>query len=127
MLRIPWPSGYNLQSVNSYYCNNVVDLKNCYLLFNSGFSESCAYGVEILKSNEIFDSIKVVGSELSYELTDCEKCSRVFFSQDCSQCSEVYFSQNLVNCHDCFGCINLRHKQYCFLINSILKKNMRNL
>ena len=79
MLRIPWPSGYNLQSVNSYYCNNVVDLKNCYLLFNSGFSESCAYGVEILKSNEIFDSIKVVGSELSYELTDCEKCSRVFF------------------------------------------------
>ena len=122
MLRIPWPSGYNLQSVNSYYCNNVVDLKNCYLLFNSGFSESCAYGVEILKSNEIFDSTKVVGSELSYELTDCEKCSRVFFSQDCSQCSEVYFSQNLVNCHDCFGCINLRHKQYCFFNEQYTKE-----
>jgi len=112
MQKIPWPSGYNLRSVNSEYCNNVNDLKNCHLLFNSGFSESCAYGAEILRCNEVFDATKVVGCELSRELLDCEKCNRVFFSHDCVGCSEVYFSQNLVGCHDCFGCINLRHKQY---------------
>lgn len=112
MQRVPWPSGYNLRSVNSDYCNNVTDLKNCHLLFNSGFSESSAYGAEMLRCNEVFDSTKVIGCELSYELLDCEKCNRAFFSQDCVGCSEIYFSQNLTDCHNCFGCINLRHKQY---------------
>lgn len=112
MRSVPWPAGYNRFSINSEFCNNVYSLKNCYLLFNAGYSEDCYYGTDIIRSKNSVDLLKVIDSNLSYELFDCDKCYRVFYSSNCKECTDVYFSSNLVDCHDCIGCINLKHKQY---------------
>ncbi|MEK7110354.1 MAG: hypothetical protein AAB867_00675 [Patescibacteria group bacterium] len=113
MLSVPWPHGYNVNSTNSEYCNNSDGLKDCYLLFNSGFSESSAFGTEVLKSTACFDCTKVYGCELSRDLLDCERCYRTFSCVNCAECTDVYFSTNLTDCQNCFGCVGLRHKKYC--------------
>lgn len=122
MGEVPWPSGYNRFSVNSEFCNNVYSLKNCYLVFNAGFSENCYYGTDIIRSKNCADIIKVIDSSLCYELFDCEKCYRTFFSAHCKECINVYFSSNLVDCRDCIGCINLKHKQFYIFNKSYSKE-----
>jgi len=122
MHKVPWPSGYNRFSINSEFCNNVYSLKNCYLVFNAGYSEDCYYGTDIIRSKNSVDLLKVVDSILSYELFDCEKCYRAFYSTNCKECVDVYFSSNLVDCHDCVGCINLKHKHYYIFNQPYSKK-----
>ncbi|MBI2055321.1 MAG: hypothetical protein HYT42_00280 [Candidatus Sungbacteria bacterium] len=113
MRAVPWQHAYNQNAEDSEYCSNAIDLKNCYLMFNSGFSENCMYGSDVLRSRDSLDVADVLDSELSYELFHSEKCSRCFFSSDCVECADVWFSADLVNCHNCVGCVGLRHKQYC--------------
>ena len=113
IFEVPWPHGYNVNSVNSEYCNNVDGLKDCYLMFNSGYSEKCSYGTDVLRSINCIDATRAEGCELCYGITDCDKCYRCFSTRDCVECSNIYFSYNLLDCHDCFGCVNLRHKKFC--------------
>lgn len=113
--RTPIPTLNVLQQtlVNTEYANQVGNLKNCYLLFNSDYSESCAYGTEIEDSKECFDSLMLNGCELCYGSINCSRCYRTFFSVDCEDSQNIWFSKNLVGCSDCFGCVNLRKKRYC--------------
>ena len=112
VLASPWAAGYNISSIQSDYCNNCFDVKNCYLAFNSGYSEDCAYVVDARHSKTCLDALKIDHCELSYELFDCEKCYRAFFSAHCRECSDIYFCENLTGCHDCFGSVNLKNKSY---------------
>ena len=112
MHEVGLPHISNTKAINSDYSSNVVEIKNCYLTFNIGFSENCAYGLDVTNSKDSYDITKVNKCELSYELFDCDKCYQVFFSTECYDCSNVWFSKNLVNCQNCFGCTNLRHKNY---------------
>ncbi|OGY85548.1 MAG: hypothetical protein A2233_03115 [Candidatus Kerfeldbacteria bacterium RIFOXYA2_FULL_38_24] len=113
MLDVPWAHGYNSHSINSDYCNNCDSLKNSYLLFNSGFSEECFYGSEVLNSSKCIDNTNIFQCEFCYECIDCQKCFNCFYDQDCVNCIEVFFSSNLADCHDCVGCVNLKHKSFC--------------
>lgn len=122
MRRMPWPASYSLLSINSDYCNNVYSLRDCYLIFNSGFSEDCHYGTDIMKGKSCVEVSQIMNCTLSYELFDCEKCYRAFFSSHCKGCTDIYFSSNLVDCHNCFGCVNLKHKQY-YIFNEAHSKD----
>ncbi|MEK7608218.1 MAG: hypothetical protein AAB495_01435 [Patescibacteria group bacterium] len=122
MLIMPWIANYNQKSVNSEYCANSFDLKDCYLCFNSGYSEECYYTTDTLHSKSCFDALRAEGCELSYELFDCEKCYNTFFSSHCKESSDIWFSKNLIGCHDCFGCVNLRHKSYYIFNKPYSKK-----
>lgn len=121
-LQIPWPSGYNRQSENSMYCNNVYKIRDCYFVFNTGFSTECAYGTDVIESHKCFDALKIFKCEIGYELFDCENCSRVFYSSRLRECMDVYFSSGLIDCHECFGCVNLKHKRYCFFNEQLSKE-----
>ncbi|MEA2113102.1 MAG: hypothetical protein U9P63_00370 [Patescibacteria group bacterium] len=112
MHEVGLPHMANIKIVNSPYCGNVSYLKNCYWVFNTGMSENCAYGIDVIKCRDSYDLIKTNNSELCYELFDCDKCYQVFFSNECKESSNIWFSKNLVDCHNCFGCVNLRHKKY---------------
>jgi len=96
----------------STYNNMVLDLKNCYLLTNSDFNEDCFYGCELEKSKNCADTNLVNESELCYEIVNCQKCYRVFWSEDCEACNDVWFSRDLRGCQSCFGCVCLRNKKY---------------
>ncbi len=98
--------------VNSPYNNMVLDLRNCYLLFNADFNEDCAYGCSIENSKNCLDTTLIHKSEMLYECVNCQNCYRVFYSVDCESSSDVWFSRDCNGCTDCFGCVGLRKQQY---------------
>jgi hypothetical protein len=99
--------------INSDYCNAASYLKDCYLLFNSDYSEESAYSTCLERSKNCFDIYMGDLSELCYESANIFKCNRVFFStHNCRDCIDVWFSRNLRGCQNCFGCVGLRNKQY---------------
>ena len=109
---VPWPSRNIQRLVNSDYTNHAGDLKNCYLCFNVGLSEDCAYLVDGYGHKNSFDITSTIGAELCYDGMAVRDCYRTFFSSACEQCREVWLSRDCVGCSFCFGCANLRNKEY---------------
>src|SRR3989338_3018436 len=101
-----------LRLVDSDYCINASDLKNCYLLFNSELSEDCAYGDGVTSCKNVYDSYFMKHVERSYEGFVCLRSYNVFHSSNISGSHDIYFSKDLMGCEYCFGCVDLRHKQY---------------
>lgn len=102
-----------LNMVSSDYSANASNLKNCYLLFNSNFSEDSAYGNAVDKSHFCFDNSHISGCERCYNSFWLTNCYQTNFSSQCEDCQGVWFSKNLRGCSNCFGCVNLRNKSYC--------------
>ncbi|MFA6515124.1 MAG: hypothetical protein WCT42_02555 [Candidatus Paceibacterota bacterium] len=101
-----------VNGVNSDYCNNFTDPKNCYLSFNGKNGEDCMYcnGVTFLK--ECIDTSHCGKSEKCYEGFWLTSCSNIIFSSHCESSFNLAFCLNCVGCHDCFGCVGLRKKEY---------------
>jgi len=112
MHEVGLPHKFGLETVNSPYSNNVAHIKSCYLMFNTGISEDCAYGINIQYSKDCYDNSDLAKCELCYEGFMLAGCYKTFFSSNCADSQEVFFSSNCINCQNCFGCINLRHKRY---------------
>lgn len=110
---VPWRARMVITSVNSDYCNNFSDYKNCYLCFNGDFAEDSAYVVTLQKIKSCFDCAFISGSESCYECFGMFGCNKCFFSSSCESCFDVFFSKNLRGCNNCFGCVNLSGKSYC--------------
>jgi hypothetical protein len=107
---VPSKSAFNL--VNSDYCNEASDLKNCYLCFNTDHAENSAY---LRKTNSIKDSLDLYDcseDELCYECVNVRKSYQAVFSVDCESCVNVWFSKDCTGCSDCVGCANLVNKSY---------------
>ncbi|MEK7128082.1 MAG: hypothetical protein AAB933_00770, partial [Patescibacteria group bacterium] len=98
--------------VESNYTNLISNLKRCYLIFNSDFSEDCLYGTEIENSKNSVDNLMIDTCEEAHECVNCQNCNRIFYSTDCLNSSGIWFSYNLSGCMDCFGCVNLRNKNH---------------
>ena len=124
-LKVPKFSRSVMDLVNSDYCAGATGLKNCYLIFNSDYSEDSAYGVKINKVKESFDNYNLVESELCAHCFMVRASYKVFFSRHCVNCQEVYFSKNLKNCNNCFGCVNLRNKSYCIFNKQYTKEEYK--
>jgi hypothetical protein len=99
--------------VNSPYNNMVLDLRNCYMMFNSDFDEDCSYGCEMENCRTCVDNNLVHQSEMCYECVNVQNCYRAFYSIDCESSSDIYFCRDCNGCTDCFGCVNLRKQSYC--------------
>jgi hypothetical protein len=99
--------------VNSPYNNMVLDLRNCYMMFDSDFNEDCQYGCEVERSKNSVDNNLIDKSEMCYECVNVQNCYRAFYSVDCESSSDIYFCRDCTGCTDCFGCINLRKQSYC--------------
>jgi len=98
--------------VNSEYVNHADNLKNCYLVYNSGPDENVQYAEMAVNDKDSADCTIFRDSELCYWAIDGYRLYQVFFSEDCNDSHNLYFSKNLSGCSDCFGCINLRNKKY---------------
>ncbi|KKQ88015.1 MAG: hypothetical protein UT12_C0029G0002 [Candidatus Curtissbacteria bacterium GW2011_GWC2_38_9] len=96
----------------SDYSANANNLKKCYLLFNSNYSEDSAYGNAVDKSSFCFDNSHIAKSERCYNSFWLTNCYQTNFSSECEDCNNVWFSKNCRGCNDCFGCVNLRGKKY---------------
>ncbi len=98
--------------VDSDYSANASYLKNCYLLFNSNYSEDSAYGNAVDKSAFCFDNSHLNKCERCYDSFWLTNCYQAHFSSRCEDCNNVWFSKNCRGCSNCFGCVNLRGKNY---------------
>jgi len=103
---------YNVNCVNSDYCQQVVDDKDCYLCFVAKGCEGCMHSGYALNDRDCFDSSYIVNCELSYECVDCSHAYHCLFSQNCHNCNDIWFSYDLSGCKNCFGCVNLRNKEF---------------
>ena len=111
-----------INMVNSDYSANAGYLKNCYLLFNSNYTEDSMYGNAIDHSRNCIDNSHVSHSEQCYGSFWLSKCYRTNFSIRSSECRDVWFSSDCKNCSDCFGCVNLTNKRYHFFNQSLTKE-----
>lgn len=110
--KVPRISLLNITSVNSDYCNNVEDHKNCYLVFAAQLNEDCLYGRLIYRNKFVLDSVVTQDSELCYECVDTRKCFKCLYCENCETCIDTLFSVNLRDCQNCLLCTNLQHKNY---------------
>jgi len=107
---------------NSDYANQIGWCKNCYMVFEADYNESCFYGNNYVDSNFCMDCLQISNCELCYECTDCKSCYNLKFSQDCQNCSDSWFLKNCIGCSNCFGCVNLRNKQHYFFNQKCTKE-----
>ncbi|MDA2921920.1 hypothetical protein MYX07_01500, partial [Patescibacteria group bacterium AH-259-L07] len=113
--------------VNSEYTNRTSNLKNCYLIFGSSFSEDCLYGTWFNDSKDCIDGLAVQKSERCYECIDCFGCYDLAYSQECTNCTSSAFLFDCRNCDNCFGCVNLRNKSYCVFNKQYSKEKYKAL
>ena len=99
---------------NCSYCNVSEGDKDSFFISASERNENISYANRVVFSKDSQDLYVVNAVELCYELVNCNKCYRTFFSRNCNDCSESAFLWNCSNCNYCFGCTNLRNKSYHF-------------
>lgn len=97
---------------NSDYVNNSSYCKDSYLVFNSGYNQSCYYSRGIAHCSSSSDVYFAQKSELLYECLNCVSCYNFKYGINCSNCSDSTFLMNCIGCKNCFGCTNLRQKEY---------------
>lgn len=112
-----------MNMVNSEYSANAADLKNCYLLFNSNFTEDSGYGNGIDFCRDCYDNSHLQKSERCYGSFWLTGCYATYFSSQCDSCHSLWFSKNCRGCSNCFGCVNLRNKNYCFFNEQLTKED----
>lgn len=111
--KVPRMSLQQENNQNSDYTSNVSNLKNCYLLFSSDFSQDCAYGIWTMRSTDCFDNFMIDGCERAYECLFSNKIYGSRFIYCSSNCTDCDFLLDCRGCKDCFLCFGLRNKQYC--------------
>ena len=111
--KVPKPAGSRLRMVNSEYSDNGDSLKNCYLLFNSNFTEDSGYGNGVDRCQLCYDNSHIQGCERCYHSFWLTNCYQTHFSSRCEDCTDTWFSKDCRACSNCVGCVNLRTKSYC--------------
>lgn len=99
---------------NSDYCNHAGYLKNCYLIYNSDYSESCMYSKGVNRCFDCLDCLKIYDCQACYECINSYNCQFSSYLWDSYNSSDCHFGYNLIGCKNCFLCINLRNQEYVF-------------
>lgn len=109
----PHPALAVMRVENSEYCNNVSNIKDCYLVFNTSNAEGCMYVEWGYGSRDCIDCSETLRSELCYDSVGCLRCHNVQNVEFSEDCSDSFFLSHCRGCRQCFGCVNLRHAEYC--------------
>ena len=112
MRAVPWPNLTSTNSINSDYCNSVLDMKNCYLVFAAVNAEGCMYSEQVVESRDSLDVKRAHENELCYETIGCNTCYRTMFAAFSDDCSDCTFIWDCKGCTNCVGCVGLRNKSY---------------
>lgn len=120
--KVPRVALISMTSVNSEYCNNAVDNKNCYLIFAAEQNEDSLYGRLVQRCKEAVDATFIYDSEFCYECIDCRRCSNVFFSERCQQSLDLLFCFNVRDSQSCIFSWNVRHGSYMIENKKVMKE-----
>lgn len=121
MKAVPRPALTGSNLVNSDFSHGSENIKNCYYIFWSYFSENAQNCWGLLLSKNAYDCYVADNSDHAYEVLHSNRLYKVRFGYFSDDCLEASFIFNCVGCSDCFGCVNLRKQKYC-LFNEKLSK-----
>ncbi len=121
-IAVPKPNLYQTNFVNSEYCNYGLDYKDCYLTFGGRDNERVYFSNQTFETRDSFDIAFCEKIEFCYELFECERANKLFFSSYCIDCIDSYYLIDCRNCINCFGCIGLVNKQYHIFNQPYTKK-----
>jgi hypothetical protein len=110
---VPHVALFDSKSVNSSYCNIVVELKDCYLVSAGWGNEDSMYSNRIAYCKDTCDSYICHRTDYGYGNVYCRESNKLYFSLMSEGCVNSYFLFDCKNCSDCVGCANLRNKQHC--------------
>ena len=113
LLNVPHVALFDSKSVNTSYCNIIVEHKNCYLVSAGWGSEDCMYSNRIAYCKNTLDSYISHKTEFGYENVYCKESNLLRFSLRSEGCVDSYFLYDCRNCSNCICCSNLRNKSYC--------------
>ncbi|MFA6076778.1 MAG: hypothetical protein WC735_01740 [Candidatus Paceibacterota bacterium] len=123
LMRAPLPSLFNSRISNSFYCNHCGEIRSSYLTFASWEVEDILFSAKTFRSKGSMDLLACSNTELSYDLTACEKMYGSVFCENCENCVSCYFLYECKGCTDCIGCVNLRSKSYCIFNKQYSKED----
>ncbi len=112
LYEVPLPAHSVINLSNCEYCTNANELKNCYFVRASTYSEDSLYLIWDHGSKRCLDSHMTNRCELGYGNVNTARSYKTFFSADCEDCQSVILSKDCIGCSDCFGCIGLRNKSH---------------
>lgn len=98
--------------IRTEYVNMGTYNKDCYLVFNTSYSEESSYITFSRRLKKCLDMYASASCELCYESMYIGNCYRAMYSENCEDSNDIYFSKDLYGCQNCFGCVNLRNKSY---------------
>lgn len=107
---------------NSKWNNQSSDLKNCYMVFCSGLSEDCMYGMWNSKSQNCLDCTSAFECRWCYQLVNSNNCFECRNLDNSEQCSNCIFGRDLISCSNCIGCVGLIHKEYHYFNKPVTKE-----
>lgn len=120
---VPHPNLIQKNDVNCDYSNYSIDCKNCYVVASAVSLEDSDYCIGSVTSlKNCIDAHQSNDCEFCYEIVDCMKSYRLFFSQNCESCVDSYFLYDCRNCSNCVGCVGLRNKNYCIFNQQYTKE-----
>ena len=97
-LTVPHVALFDSKSVNSSYCNIVVEHKNCYLVSAGWGNEDSMYSNRIANCKNTFDSYVCHRTEFGYENVYCRESNLLRFSLRSEGCVDSYFLYDCRNC-----------------------------
>src|SRR3989344_696328 len=121
-VKIPRANLYQTNFISSEYCNYGLDFKECYLLFGGHDNERVYFANQIFDSCDSLDVDFSGKVEFSYDLFECQRTNKLFFSQYSMDCVESFYLIDCKNCMSCFGCIGLVNKQYHIFNQPVTKE-----
>lgn len=111
--------------VESDYCANSSELKECYLVFASQFTENSLYGTSINECKDCVDDSLLNNSERCYECFWLQNCYQCYYTIMSVESRNLWFCRDCKGCNDCFGCANLRQSSYCIFNTKYTKEGYK--
>ncbi len=122
---VPHPARNAVRSVNCDYTNQIIDCKNCYLLFGALENEDCDYGHIVWNCRDSIDNLYLFKSESCYDCVDCLGSAKLFYSQECEACVDSIGLFDCRNCLNCIGCVGQVNKSYHIFNKQVTKEEYK--
>ena len=123
--KTPLVALFDSKSVNSQFCNIVVNHKDCYLVSAGWENEDSMYSNRMTSCKETVDAHVCHALEFGYENVYCRESNKLRYSIQCKNCTDSFFLYDCRGCTDCICCTNLRNKSYCIFNEQLTKEEYK--
>ena len=125
--QVPKFSTYNKRTENTDYGNNVIEDKDCYLLFVTLGNQDCYYGFTMGYCKNCVDNLRTISCQNCYECTKTQNSYECFYCFNCHGCFSSQYLRDCIGVDSSAFCIWLRNKKYYFLNKPYAKSEFKEI